>query len=323
MILILAKRLVTMVPMMLGITAVSFILMHLAPGDPLAMMVDPSIHESDLTQIRENLGLNQPIWVQYWRWLGAVIQGNFGYSYVTGQPVVHVIADRLPATLLLSGFTIIVILGITFPLGIWAGYKANTAVDHWITVFTFIGMSIPSFWLALVLLLVLSVQLEWFPLSGFQNYAVLEPTVWQQSLSVMHHMALPLITSVLGGLAGLTRYHRSGVVSILNRMHITAARARGISQSRILFKHVAKNAGLPIITLMGLMIPGLIGGSFVIEYIFAWPGMGQLGVSSVFARDYPVLMAILVVSSLLIMIGTLVSDIAYQWVDPRVGRTSL
>lgn len=318
-----SKRLLTMIPMILGITAVSFVLMQLAPGDPLAMMVDPSIHESDLAQVRENLGLNQPVWIQYWRWLLAVLQGDFGYSFVTGQPVLTVILDRLPATLLLSGSTMVLIVGITFPLGIWAGYKANTAVDHWITVLTFIGMSIPAFWLALVLLLMLSVQLEWFPLSGFQNYAVFEPTVWQQCASILHHMVLPLVTSVLGGLAGLTRYHRSGVVGILNRMYITAARSRGVGPSRLLFQHVAKNAALPIITLLGLMIPGLIGGSFVIEYIFAWPGMGQLGVSSVFARDYPVLMAILVFSSLLIMLGTLISDIVYQWADPRVGRTSV
>lgn len=301
-------------------TLISFLLMHLAPGDPAAVLMDPQISAEDMAQIRMNLGLDRPLLVQYWIWLNHAIRGDFGTSFVTGEPVLSLIMGRLPATLLLSVSTLFWILLLTFPLGILSGAKKGSVFDQAVTIFTFLGLSIPTFWLGLLLILVLSIWLGWFPTSGFLDPHLSSASFLHQAINIGWHMVMPMITIVVGGLAGLTRYNRSGVLMILNQDYITAARARGISSFRILFKHVFKNAALPVVTILGLALPSLIGGSFVIEFIFAWPGMGQLGIASVFSRDYPVLMGTLVFSGVLIILGTLLSDLLYSVVDPRISR---
>ena len=314
----LLKRLLGAVPLLLGITFISFSIMIFAPGDPTNFYKDPHVTEADLAQIRENLGLNDPFYVQYGKWLKELSQGNLGYSIVSGQPVLTAIKDRIPATLLLSIPALLLIVMLTFPLGLLSGYKHGSWFDHAVTFFSFFGMALPTFWVGLVFILIFSVNLGWFPTSGFSTPSLVHATIWVRSWDIMCHMVLPLMTIVIGGLAGLTRYLRFGVISILAQEYIKAARARGISERRLLFKHAFKNACLPVITILGLQLPGLIGGSFVIEFIFAWPGMGKLGVDSVFARDYPVLMGILLFSSLLIILGNLLSDMLYAKVDPRI-----
>ena len=248
-----------------------------------------------------------------------MLQGNFGYSFATGQPVLQTILERLPATLILSISSLLAILAITFPLGLYSGYKKDSKWDHAITFFSFFGMALPSFWLGLMLILFFSLQLDLLPTSGYIDPFIETHSIWIKIVSIAKHLTLPLLTIIIGGIAGLTRYHRFGMILILDQDYIKAARARGLSETRILFKHAFKNAALPIITLLGLQLPGLIGGSFVIEYIFAWPGLGQLGVSAVFARDYPVIMGTLVISSILIIIGNLLADLAYSAIDPRIS----
>ncbi|MBT5855568.1 ABC transporter permease [bacterium] len=318
----LIKRLLSAIPLLIGITFISFSLMKLAPGDATSMYRDPSISQADIAQIRSNLGLDQPLVVQYAKWLNNTIHGNLGYSFVTGEPTSKAIGDRIGATLLLSCASFGIILVITFFLGLWSGYKKGSRFDDWVTIITFVGMSIPTFWLGLILILVFSLTLNVFPTSGYSNPFLSEASSLVRLGDIFHHMTLPLLTIVIGGVAGLTRYHRFGIISILNQDYIRAARARGISESIILFKHAFKNACLPIITILGLSLPGLISGSFVVEYIFAWPGLGQLGVQAVFARDYPIIMGTLLMSSVLIISGNLLADIAYAKIDPRIGTLS-
>ena len=316
----LIKRLIAAIPMLLGITFISFLIMKMAPGDPISIFLNPSVSLADIEQVKRNLGFDRSIFVQYYIWLKHVVVGDLGYSYVTGKPVFMSLVERLPATLLLSISSLIVILLITLPLGLICGYKRNTWVDDGITVFSFLGLSIPSFWLGLMLILVFSFFLDLFPTSGFLDPLLYDAPFFEKSLNIAHHMCLPLLTIIIGGIAGLTRYNRFGIIKVLAQDYITAARARGVSESKILFHHAFRNILLPIITILGLDLPSLISGSYIIEYIFSWPGMGQLGVQSVFQRDYPILMATILFSSILIILGNIIADFCYAYVDPRIVK---
>ena len=314
------KRILGAIPMIFGITIISFFIMQKAPGDPTLIFMDPSISVQDMTQIRENLGLDKPIIIQYFQWLQQVFQGDLGYSFKTGKPVTQAILERLPATLILSVSSLTLTLLLTFPLGILSGYKRGSRFDDWVTILSFLGLSIPTFWLGLMLILGLSLQLNIFPTSGFLDPHLVNAGFWTKITNIIHHMILPLLTIMVGSLAGLTRYYRFGIITILNQDYIRAAYARGLSTTRVLFKHAFKNACLPIITILGLELPSLIGGSFIIEFIFSWPGMGQLGVDAVFSRDYPILMGTILFSSILIIVGNLLADFTYTLVDPRIRK---
>lgn len=283
------------------------------------MMLDPKLSLQDKALLKHNLGLDQPLWTQYGHWLGHVLRGQWGYSYVSGKPVLRAIAERLPATMILSVSSLTLILMLTLPLGLWSGYRKDTGFDKTVTLLSFVGMAMPTFWLGLVLMLIFSLKLDWLPTSGFLEPGLETSSFWEQSVAIAQHLILPLMTILIGSLAGLTRYYRFETIGILTQDYIQAARARGLSETRILFKHALKNAMLPMVTLLGLMLPELVSGTFVIEYIFSWPGMGQLGISAVFARDYPVLMGMLMMSSVLIIVGNWLSDVAYRWVDPRIS----
>jgi len=272
--------------------------MHLAPGDPTALFTDPNIDPIELARIRTNWGLDKPIVVQYFYWLGNALRGNFGTSYMTGRPVISEILERLPATLLLMAATYILTLLITIPLGVISAVKKGTWFDNLVTIFSFAGMAIPAFWLGLMLMLVFSVKLHWFPAVG--------------------SLVLPVITMTIGSLAGLSRYQRAAMLEILNQDYIRTARAKGLPERVVIFKHALRNALIPIVTILGLSLPGLFGGAFIIETIFAWPGMGRLGVMAIFQRNYSLIMGIVVFSALLIMLGNLLADIGYALVDPRI-----
>ena len=281
---------------------------------------DPHVAMEDIEQIRENLGLNKPILQQFASWCTQTLSGNLGYSFVSGEPVNTLILSRLGPTLLLSISSFFLIVIITFFLGLYSGYRAYSVGDQLIMIVSFIGLSMPSFWVGILMILGFAEMLDLFPSSGFIDPSMVHAPLIKRSLNILHHMTLPLLTIVLGGIAGLTRYHRYGIIDVMQKPFILAARARNIPEKRILFKHAAKNALLPLITILGLQLPGLIGGSFVIEYIFAWPGLGQLGVQAIFSRDYPVLMATILFSSILIIIGNLISDILYTYADPRMKK---
>jgi len=312
------RRLIHLIPLLIGVSLISFFVMHLAPGDPTQLFTDPNVKPEELARIRANWGLDKPIIMQYLFWLKNAVRGDFGIAYMINRPVTEVIFGRLPATLLLMISSMLLTLLITIPLGVLSAIKKNTWFDNFITVFSFIGMSIPSFWLALMLMLMFSVNLGWFPAVGMYNPLLKNPDFVQRFFDVAWHMVLPLLTMTLVSLAGLTRYQRAAMLEILNQDFIRTARAKGLSERVVLFKHALRNALIPIITILGLSLPDLFGGAFIIETIFAWPGMGRLGVMAIFSRNYPLIMGIVVLSAVLIVLGNLLADIGYALVDPRI-----
>ncbi len=295
----------------------SFFVMHLAPGDPTALFTDPNIDPVELARIRANWGLDKPIMVQYFYWLGNALRGNFGNSYMTGQPVINEILERLPNTLLLMISSYILTLLITIPLGVISAVRKGSWFDNLVTFLSFAGMATPSFWLGLMLMLLFSVQLDWLPAVGM--YDPLVQGGWVVRLiDVIRHMILPLATMTLLSLAGITRYQRAAMLEVLNQDFVRTARAKGLPERVVIFKHALRNALIPIVTILGLSLPGLFGGAFIIETIFAWPGMGRLGVLAIFQRNYPLIMGIVVFSAVLIMLGNLFADLGYALVDPRI-----
>jgi peptide/nickel transport system permease protein len=294
----LIRRLLQLIPLLLGISLLSFLVMHLAPGDPTALFIDPNAKPEELARVRANWGLDKPIYLQYFLWLKNALLLDFGRSYTTGQPVINEIAERLPITLMLMIPSYILTLLICIPIGVISAVKKNSWFDNTFTFLSFAGMAIPTFWLGLMLMLIFSVKLHWFPAVG--------------------NIVLPLITITIGNLAGLTRYQRAAMLEVLNQDFIRTARAKGLPERIVIFKHALRNALIPIVTILGLSLPDLFGGAFIIETIFAWPGMGRLGVQAVFQRNYPVIMGIVMFSALLIVIGNLLADIGYALVDPRI-----
>jgi len=292
------KRLLQLTPLLIGVSLISFFVMHLAPGDPTALFTDPNIDPADLARIRANWGLDKPVIVQYFYWLGNVLRGDFGTSYMTGRPVLTEILERLPATLLLMATTYFFTILIAIPLGVFSAVKKNKWQDNLITVLSFAGMATPTFWLGLMLMLLFAVKLDWLPALG--------------------NLTLPVITMVIGSLAGLTRYQRAAMLEVLNQDYIRTARAKGLPERVVIFKHALRNALIPIVTILGLSLPSLFGGAFIIETIFAWPGMGRLGVSAIFQRNYPLIMGIVMFSAVLIILANLLADIGYAIVDPRI-----
>ncbi|OGC29094.1 diguanylate cyclase [candidate division WOR-1 bacterium RIFOXYB2_FULL_48_7] len=292
------NRLVQFIPLLIGISLISFFIMHLAPGDPTSLFIDPNVNPQELARVRANWGLDQPLYIQYFLWLKNAVLLDFGRSYTTGQPVINEIAERLPMTLLLMIPAFALSLLITIPLGVLSAVKKNSWFDKGVTIFSFTGMAIPTFWLGLMLMLLFAVKLHWLPAVG--------------------NIILPLITMTVGSLAGMTRYQRAAMLEVLNQDYIRTARAKGLPERLVIYKHALRNALIPIVTLLGLSLPDLFGGAFIIETIFAWPGMGRLGVQSIFQRNYPVIMGIVMFSALLIIIGNLLADICYALVDPRI-----
>jgi len=292
------RRLLQLIPLLIGITLITFFVMHLAPGDPTALFTDPNIKPEELARIRVNWGLDKPVGIQYLIWLKNAARLDFGYSYISGKPVIEEIGERLPNTLLLMSVSFIIILLISIPVGVISAVKKGSWFDNLFTIISFIFMSIPTFWLALVFMLLFSLKLGWVPSFG--------------------DLSLPVAVLVISGLAGITRYQRASMLEVLNQEYIKVARAKGLPEIIVIFKHALRNALIPIITLMGLSIPDLFGGAFIIETIFAWPGMGRLGVSAVFSRNYPVIMGVTVMTAVLIVLANLIADLGYALVDPRI-----
>ncbi len=309
-----------MVPLLLGITLLSFVIMQLAPGDPTALKAagNPHIDPSYIERLRQSYGLNDPLMVQYWHWLKRICTLDFGTSFKDGRPVLDVIAERLPATFLLSGLSLALLFIVAVPLGIAAAYYQNTWVDRLVSIFTFAGYSMPSYWFALLLMLLFGVELNILPISGMMSTEA-DYLPWYQKIGDMaSHLILPLVVTTFGGLASVSLYARTSMLEVIRQDYIRTARAKGLSETQVIFKHALRNAMIPIVTLMGLSLPGLIGGSFIIETLFAWPGMGQLGLEAVFTHDYPLLMGIGVITAFLTLLGNLLADLAYAWMDPRI-----
>lgn len=317
------RRLLWMVPLLIGVSIICFAMLKRAPGDPVSVMLAQSrssgttVTLADRERLREQLGLNQPVYRQYMDWLGLVVRGDFGMSTRMNQPVSHIIAQRLPNTMKLAGVSLVLTLLIAIPLGIISAVKQYSVTDYVLTSFNFIGISIPQFWLGLMLLYFLAVKVGWFPVNGMHSPYV-DPGFWPHFKDTVLHYVLPVISITLAGLAGYMRYQRASMLEVIQQDYIRTARAKGLTERVVILKHAWRNSLIPIITLLGYVLVILVEGSVVVENIFSWPGMGQLAVASLTERDYPTVMAIVLLSATLILIGTLVSDILYALVDPRV-----
>ncbi len=280
----------------------------------MALMMDPTISAGDREKFIEKYGLDEPEHVQYLKWLGNMVQGDFGTSIVRkGTPVTDLIMARLPNTLLLMLVSTILALLISIPLGVLSARRPYSKLDYGITFTSFIGLAVPNFWLGLILIMFLAVNLGWFPTGGVMTLNA-DFSLWDR----IHHLILPAFVLATADMAGLTRYTRSSMLDVLRQDYMRTARAKGFKENRVVYKHGLRNGLLPVITIFGLMIPSFIGGAVVTEQIFSWPGLGKLFVDSAFQRDYPVIMAMTVISATLVVIGNLVADILYAMVDPRI-----
>lgn len=315
------KRLIWTIPVLLGITIISFAVMKIAPGDPVSMFTDlnPNMNAEAIKRIRLHYGLDEPWHVQYFKWLRNMLMLDFGTSFASdNRPVIDKIKERIPVTILINVLAMIIELGLAIPIGIMSAVKQNSLFDKGSTVFVFLGFAIPSFWLALLLMILFGVKLEWLPISGLRSLDYVHLSFVDKILDVGKHLILPVFVSAFGGLAGMSRYMRSNMLEVIRQDYITTARAKGLEERVVIFRHALRNALLPVITLLGLSIPGLIGGGVIFETIFAIPGMGQLFYQSVMMRDYPTIMGILVIGAILTLLGNLLADLAYSFADPRI-----
>jgi len=316
----LIRRILTLIPVFFGITLITFFVTQLAPGDPtdLQTQLNPKISLEAKQKLRERYGLDQPLWKRYVRWSKGLVQLDFGRSFKDGEKVVSKIAKRIPVTLLISVLSLILILLIAIPLGVGGAVWENSWMDHLITLFVLIGFSMPTFWLALLLMSYLGVDLHILPVSGLHSLDYEYFNFFEKVGDVAHHLILPVVVSALTGFAGISRFMRTSMLEVLNQEYIKTAWSKGLSPSKVYFKHAFRNAVLPIVTILGLSVPGLLGGSVIFETIFSIPGMGKLMYDSVMSRDMPVYMAILVISAVLTLLGNLLADLAYRQVDPRI-----
>jgi peptide/nickel transport system permease protein len=314
------RRLLMMVPLLLGISIISFGIMQLAPGDPasLSAAMNQKIDPSYIEKLRASYGLNDPLYIQYWHWLSRLARLDFGQSFKDSRPVLTLILEHMPATLLLSGLSLVLLFLIGVPLGIAAAYYQGKWPDRLITGFVFFGFSTPDFWLALMMMLLFGVTLGVVPVSGMQSLGAEDLPFFERLGDLAWHLVLPLFVTTFVGLASVSQYAKTSLLEVIRQDYIRTARAKGLSEAQVILKHALRNALIPIVTLMGLSLPGLIGGSVIIESIFAWPGMGRLGYESMMSHDYPVVMGVGIISAFLTLFGNLLADIGYAWLDPRV-----
>lgn len=331
----LLKRLFWMVPLLVGISLVSFLIMHLAPGDitTTEASFNPKASEESRQKLREIYNLDKPVIVQYGLWLKRMATLDFGSSFAShqrpvfwqkkdGQGVIikGMIQEALPITLLINVLSLTLIIAVALPLGVISAVTQNGLPDRAITLFVFIGFAIPGFWLALMLMYWTGVVHDWLPISGLHSLGADKMGWLGQVCDSLKHLTLPVFISALTGLAGISLFVRNGMLDVLHQDYITTARAKGLPENTVVYRHALRNALLPLITILGLSIPGLIGGSVIAESIFAIPGMGKLFYDAVLMRDFPVIMGILTIGSALTLVGNLLADVAYAWADPRVRR---
>ncbi len=316
--LFIARKLLELIPTFFGITIIIFVIIHLAPGNPVNSMgtFNPNISAEALQRMKKLYHLDQPLYIQYIDWLKSVSHLNFGVSLVDGVSVIKKIGERLPVTVGINVVVLLISLAISIPIGVISAIKKDSLIDKFFTLFVFSGYAMPSFWLALLLMILLGVKWHLLPISGLHSIGV-KPGTLAYYIDLAKHLVIPIAIGVYGSLAGFSRYVRKGIIDVLDKDFIRLLYMRGVSMRKI-YWHALKNALLPLVTILGLSIPGLIGGSVIIESIFAIPGMGQLFYYSALARDYPTIMGILTISTILTLLGNLLADITYALIDPRI-----
>ncbi|MBN1536915.1 MAG: ABC transporter permease [Anaerolineales bacterium] len=307
----LLKRLLTTLLVLFGIAFVVFMIIHMVPGDPVRIMLGLQADQEKVELIRRQLGYDRPLLVQFGKWLWSALQGDLGFSILTGEKVTQAVLQRLPATMTLAVASLLIALVIALPTGIISALYPGRAWDYAAALFSQIGMSIPDFWMGIMLILVFSLFLGWLPPSGYTDLST-EPLMW------LKHLILPSLTVGVITASILTRFIRSAVIEVLHEDYVRAARAKGMRERRVILRHVLRNAAIPIVTAVGMQLASLLSGVIVVEIIFAWPGLGRLTLDSVTRRDYPMVQgAVLLVAFTFTLINLFV-DILYTFLDPRI-----
>jgi len=320
----LLRRLIGLIPVFFGITVISFLVINLAPGKPtdLQTNMNPKVSYEARMRLEKLYGLDKPICIRYGNWLKRFLVFDFGRSYVDNRTVASKIAERIPITLLLNILALTAMLIIGIPLGIISAVRRGSFTDRFTTIISFIGFSVPEFWLALLCMSFFGITLLWLPISGIKSLDFEYLGFIGKIADVARHLILPVAIAAFGGIAGISRYMRSSMIGIIDQDYIRTARAKGLKESLVIYRHALKNALLPVITILGLSVPGLIGGAVIFESIFAIPGMGRLFYDSVMARDYPTIMGVLSIGAILTLLGNLLADLAYSYADPRIRLES-
>jgi len=308
------RRLIQAIPLLLGISVASFAILKAVPGGPLAAYEsNPNVTDEDLRRLEHTFGLDQPLPVQYLNWLGKFVVGDWGYSFVSHQPVLGLIGERLPNTVYLMGTVFLTVLVLAIPIGVLTAVKQYSWFDHLVTGATFAFLSTPTFWLGLLLIIAFGLQLKLFPLGGMATLGMpFDP------IDRLRHLVLPVATIALVQLGSHVRYLRASMLETITQDYMRTARAKGLSERTLVVRHALKNAAIPLVTVVALDLPELFVGALVTEQIFGWPGMGRLFWDSATRSDYPVLMGILAVSSALIVVANLLADVVYGYLDPRI-----
>jgi peptide/nickel transport system permease protein len=308
----LIRRLLQTGVLLLVVSLVVFALVTQAPGGP-AILLDRNMAPEDIARMRALLGLDQPLPVQYLRWLGQVLTGNLGVSYQAGVPVLEIIGQMLPNTLVLSAAALVLTLAVAVPAGVISAARPYSATDHGVTLLALFGISVPTFWFGLMLIVLFSVALGWFPPGGMRTIGA-PPSL----LDLARHLVLPAIVLGSANMALVARYTRSATLAVLREDYVRTARAKGVAERDVLYRHALRNALLTVVTVVGLQLPRLVGGAAITETVFAWPGMGSLAVRAAFERDYPMIMGITLVVSAVVAVSSLLVDLLYVYIDPRI-----
>ena len=306
-----ARRLIQMVFVLLAFSVIVFTVLRLIPGDPVAVMLGTEIGEEGYKQLRHEMGLDRPIYVQYARWLNEVVHGNFGTSWRSQQAASYLIQRRFPATAWLTLAATFISLIISMPLGIISGIKPHSWISHFATAFSLAGIAMPSFWLGLMLMLMFAIWRKWLPPSGYVS-------PFEDVVLSFKHLIMPAVTLGVGLAAPLTRFMRSGMLDVLGTDYVRTARAKGLTDNAVIFKHVLKNALLSVITVFGLWVGAMLGGSMVTETVFNWPGLGTLLLQAIQTRDYGIVQGVVLFVCLVYMALNLLVDISYAFLDPRI-----
>lgn len=314
------RRMLSIIPLLVGITVVSFAVIHLAPGEPtvIEQSLNPKVSQEVRLKLIALYGLDKPLHVQYLNWLKSIARFDFGRSFIDDRLVTEKIMERLPVTLAINISSLVLILVLGIPLGVRSALRRGTRFDNLTTAFVFVCFALPTFWLALLLMNLFGVHLRWLPVSGIKSLDFEYFSVWRKAADLAWHLLLPVCVSSLAGIAGIARYMRANMIQTLDEPFVCTARAKGLSERAVVYRHALRNAVLPIVTILGLSIPGLLGGSVIFESVFAIPGIGRLFFEAVMSRDYPLIMASVVIGAVLTMIGNLLADISYALVDPRI-----
>ncbi len=315
------RRLLLTIPLLVGISLISFLVIHMAPGGPIGVASDLSVKSTAASRarLRAYYGLDKPLYVQYGRWLERMATLNFGRSFSPdGRQVSEKIGERIPVTLSINVLSMLLILLVAIPIGIYSAVRKDSWFDRISTVTVFAGFAVPGFWLALLLMILFGVTLGWLPISGLISMQYEHLGLLGKIADRARHLILPVFLEAFMGLAALSRYMRTSMLEVIRQDYIATARAKGLPERTVIFRHAARNALLPVITILGLSVPDLLGGSVIFETIFAIPGLGQLFFQGVMSRDYPLVMGMLVIGAFLTLIGNLLADVGYALADPRI-----